>query len=128
MDVIIDASCVMSILLGEEESSVVRNKSSGLTLISSTCLPFEVGNSLTSAVKRHRLNAEIIDEVFREFLKMPIRLIEPNIEKALKIAAEENHYAYDAYYIECALSRGIPLFSLDNGLIEIAKKRGVKCL
>ena len=128
MDVIIDASCVMSILLGEDEAKKVKEQTAGITLVSPTCLPYEVGNSLTSSVKRHRIDAEIITDIFKEFKKMPIRLVETDIEKALKIAADENHYAYDAYYISCALERGLPLFSLDNRLIEIAKKRGIQCL
>ncbi len=59
---------------------------------------------------------------------MPICLVETNIETALRIAADENHYAYDAYYIACAIYKNLPILSLDNGLIEIARKRGIKCL
>ena len=62
------------------------------------------------------------------FNKIPVQLLDFNLEKAVQIATEENHYAYDAYYIECALEKRCPLFSLDGGLIEIAKRRGVKCL
>ena len=54
--------------------------------------------------------------------------MEPDIKKAVAIASEERHYAYDVYYIVCALDMGIPLFSLDSGLIRIAKSRGVRCL
>lgn len=128
VDVIIDASCVVSILLAEHEAKEIRKKTSNIQLISSSCLPYEVGNSLTSALKRRRITANIIDKIFREFKKMPIRLVETNIETALRIAADENHYAYDAYYIACAIDKNLPILSLDNGLIEIARKRGIKCL
>ena len=128
MDVIIDASCVMSVLLGEDESAEVREKMRGKRLVSAACLPYEVGNSITAAVKRHRVSAEVADEMYREFQKLPVRLIDTDIEKAVRIAAEENHYAYDAYYIACALDKGFPLYTFDDGMLEIAKKRGVKCL
>ncbi len=101
---------------------------SGKTLISAACLPYEVGNSLSSAVKRHRIDSKRAVEAYDEFLRIPIRLVESNMTKAVQIAAEENHYAYDAYYIACALDLKLPLYSLDNGLNKIADKRGVKCL
>ncbi len=128
MDVIIDASCIVAVLTDEPERNNVLEKTKGYTLFAPACLPYEIGNSLSAMVKRHRIDSLKAVETIKMFKKIPIRLLETNIEQSVKIATEENHYAYDAYYIECALSRGIPLFSLDNRLIEIAKKRGVKCL
>lgn len=128
MDIIIDASCIVAVLLNEEESDGVRKTTKGKRLFSPACLPYEVGNSLTAAVKKHRISTDVVAEIYREFTKLPVCLIKTNIEKAVQIAAEENHYAYDAYYIASALITGLPLYSLDSGLIEIAKKRGVQCL
>ena len=128
VDIIIDASCIVAVLLEEDGCNEVRNAVRGKQLVSPACLPYEIGNSLTAAVKKHRITADMVAEIYSEFEKLPVRLVEPDIGKATFIAAEENHYAYDAYYIVCALDMGLPLFSLDNGLIEIAKKRGVKCL
>ena len=128
MDVIIDASCIVAVLLGEEKAAEVERKTKGARLVSPSCLPYEIGNSLSAAVKRHRIDAEQAVTAMGRFKKLPVRLVEPDVEKAVRLAAEENQYAYDAYYIVCALDRGLPLFSLDNGLIEIAKKRGVQCL
>lgn len=128
MEIIIDASCIVAVLLEEAGCDEVRNAMRGKRLVSPACLPYEIGNSLTASVKKHRISADIVAEIYKEFEKIPVRLVEPDIEKATALAASENHYAYDAYYITCALDLGLPLFSLDSGLIEIAKKRGVKCL
>ncbi len=128
MDIIIDSSCIIAVLLGEDESTMVKKLTKGTRLVSATCLPYEVGNSLSSAVKRHRISPEEAVLAYKEFMRIPIRLIEPNIAKAVKIATEEKHYAYDAYYIACAIDTGNPLYSLDNEMIEIAEKRGIKCL
>ena len=95
---------------------------------SAACLPYEIGNSLSAAVKRHRISSDDAFLAYKEFLRIPVRLIEPDISKAVKIAAQESQYAYDAYYIACAIDMGIPLYTLDNGMIDIAEKRGVKCL
>ena len=128
MDIIIDASCIIAVLTEEPERNLVLEKTAGATLLSPACMPYEIGNSLSALVKRHRINAQKAADTYKEFEKIPVRLVEPNIEKAVALAAEENHYAYDAYYITAAIDMGLPLFSLDEGLVEIAKKRGVKCL
>ena len=128
MDIIIDSSCIIAVLLGEEEGSKVREMTKGTRLNSAACLPYEIGNSLSAAVKRHRISPDDAVLAYKEFLRIPIRLIEPDISKAVKIAVQENQYAYDAYYIACAIDMGIPLYTLDNGMIDIAEKRGVKCL
>lgn len=128
MKVIVDASCFLAILLGEEDSKNIISKTKGAELLSPNCLPHEIGNALSAMIKRHRIDTEIATKCYEEFKKIPIKLVEPNILEALKIAGEENHYAYDAYYIICAKELNIPILSLDNGLIEIAKKRGLKCL
>ena len=128
MDIIIDSSCIIAVLLGEEQSSKVREITKGTRLNSAVCLPYEIGNSLSAAVKRHRISSDDAVLAYKEFLRIPVRLIEPDISKAVKIAAQESQYAYDAYYIACAIDMGIPLYTLDNGMIDIAEKRGVKCL
>ena len=128
MDIIIDSSCIIAVLLNEDEGDKVIEKTRRANLYSAACLPYEIGNSLTSAVKRHRISAEEAVLLYNEYLKIPVRLLEPDITKAVKLAADEKHYAYDAYYIACAIDTGTALYSLDNDMMEIARKRGVTCL
>ena len=66
--------------------------------------------------------------MYKEFERIPLRLLNVDVKKALRIAAEENQYAYDAYYLACALDARLPLLSLDAGMMEIAQKRGIACL
>lgn len=128
MEIIIDASCIIAVLLGEEKAIEVKEKTKGTTLVSPFCLPYEIGNSLTACLKRRRINNEQAIFAYKQFEMIPIRFIEPDIKTAIQIAAEENCYAYDMFYVTCALDTGLSLYSLDNGLVNIAKKRGVKCL
>lgn len=128
MDILIDASCVMAILAEEPEREQVIEKTEGATLVSAACLPYEIGNALSARVKRHLADDKVAVAAYKEFERIPVRLLEVDVKKAVQIAAEENHYAYDAYYIACALDKGLPLLTLDGGMLEIAKKRGVKCL
>lgn len=128
MDIIIDASCVLAVLTKEPEREQVLKLTEGTNLISPASLPYEVGNAFSAMIKRNRIDGNQAVSAYEEFEKFPIRLVEPDIKKAVAIASEERHYAYDVYYIVCALDMGIPLFSLDSGLIRIAKSRGVRCL
>ena len=99
----------------------------GTHLVSAACLPYEVGNALSAMVKRRRIDGEMAIRVYKEFERIPVRLLEVNMGRAIQIAAEENHYAYDAYYVACALEAGLPLYSLDVRMVEIARKRGIVC-
>ena len=78
-------------------------------------------------VKRRRIDGEMAIRVYKEFERIPVWLLEVNMGRAIQIAAEENHYAYDAYYVACALEAGLPLYSLDVRMVEIARKRGIVC-
>jgi len=50
------------------------------------------------------------------------------LEESLKIAAELNIYAYDAYLICCALQYNSPLISLDKALQRIAKAQNIQVI
>ncbi len=51
-----------------------------------------------------------------------------DIPAALELACRENIYAYDAYFIECALTARGPLLTLDRRLQVVAGKVGVTIL
>jgi predicted nucleic acid-binding protein len=46
----------------------------------------------------------------------------------LRIAAELDMYAYDAYLIRCGLKYNAPLISLDKALVSVAQKIGAKVI
>ena len=127
MDILIDVSCVLAVLAQEEQRDKIIEKTRGTHLVSAACLPYEMGNALSAMVKRRRIDGEMAIRVYKEFERIPVRLLEVNMGRAIQIAAEENHYAYDAYYVACALEAGLPLYSLDVRMVEIARKRGIVC-
>ena len=128
MDIVIDASCIIAVLMEEPERDTILQKTEDTFLYAPLCLPYEIGNSLSAMAKRHRIDTAKAEEAIEMFYQIPVQLLQFDIEKAVSLATQENHYAYDAYYIQCALEHGLPLLSLDKGLFEIAKKRGVLCL
>ena len=60
--------------------------------------------------------------------QIPIRLVDVSIRDAVKVAAELNIYAYDAYLIVCAQDQRVGLLSLDKALLVAAKQAGVSAL
>jgi predicted nucleic acid-binding protein len=121
MKYVVDASVVLAALLNEPKRKDVIKITKGAYLISPEIIPYEIGNAITSLIKRKRINSEIGKSIFKSFQQIPLRLVQVNIENALDIAFTFNIYAYDAYYLECAQRMHFPLLTLDNKLKNVAK-------
>ena len=52
---------------------------------------------------------------------IPVELRSVDMRAALAVAAEQNIYAYDAYFLECALALRCPLLTLDRRLGAVAR-------
>jgi predicted nucleic acid-binding protein len=63
--------------------------------------------------------------VWRAFGRVPIRLLEVDVEAALELALSLRLYAYDAYVLEVARSHRLPLLTLDHVLAEAGDRVGV---
>jgi len=67
-------------------------------------------------------------ELIQNFRKIPLKMVEIDLEKTLEIAWNFKVYAYDAFYLETAKRLGLPLISFDYGLIKIAKELNLTVL
>jgi predicted nucleic acid-binding protein len=56
---------------------------------------------------------------------IPIRLVEVDIGRAMARVTERGLYAYDAYMLELASSRGLPLLTLDAKLSAAARHASI---
>jgi predicted nucleic acid-binding protein len=122
MNIIMDASAIIAMVIDEPEKGLIVNLTKDVELLSSEVVPFEIGNALTRLKRRHILNDEKVIEAYTVYKHIPLRLVEVNIEKALKIACQYNIYAYDAYYLELAFRLNLPLLTLDRPMKAIAGK------
>ena len=127
-DIVIDASCILEFLLNQQNKAVVIEKVSNNTLVAPACLPYEIGNAISKLIKRNLISVFDGVSVYHEFIRIPIRLIEPDITNAIVIAGKTESYAYDAYYISIAKQLSLPLFSMDSGMIKNAESQEVVCL
>ena len=121
MDILIDASAIMPVLIDEPEKSHIVNLTKNCNLMAPSILPHEIGNALTRLKKRHILNGQEVIMAFSDFKKIPLRLLDTDIENALKIACKYKIYAYDAYYLELAIRLNLPLLTLDAPMKKVAR-------
>jgi predicted nucleic acid-binding protein len=128
MNVLIDASALMPILINEPEKEYIVNTTRNCELLSPSILPYEIGNALTRLKKRQILTEKQIITAYNDFRKIPLRLVEVDIEKALKIACKYSIYAYDAYYLEAACRLHLSLLTLDVPMKNIALNLNLRIL
>jgi predicted nucleic acid-binding protein len=126
MNIVADTSTFIAVALNEPEKKPIVSLTEGHDLIAPEVLPFEIGNALTAMVKRKTLMADEAVLAWDAITHIPVDLRHSNIAAALEIAIEHNIYAYDAYFLECALSQRSPLLTLDKQMKELAEKIGIK--
>ena len=128
MQVVIDPSAVLAVLLHEPERASLIESTRQAVLIAPASLPWEIGNALIAGLRRKRLRLADVKAAWRSFEEIPMRLVDVDMGRALEVAAEHRLYAYDAYVLEAALSRRLPLLTLDSALARAARQTGVTVL
>jgi predicted nucleic acid-binding protein len=128
MRIIADTNTFLAVALEEHEKEKIIALTIDQELIAPDVLPFEIGNALSALVKRKRLTEKEALSAWKATQAIQVDLRGVNVEKALAIAFENNIYAYDAYFIECATHLRCPLLTLDRRLQTIAQNHGVKIL
>jgi predicted nucleic acid-binding protein len=126
MNLVVDTSALLAVVLNEPERQSIVAASRSCDLVASEILPFEVGNALTAMVKRRRLEPDEVHAAWAVFNRFPISLTSISISSALKMALRHNIYAYDAYVMQCAVEQRAELLTLDNHLKTIAEVEGIK--
>ena len=59
---------------------------------------------------------------------IPIQFVDIKLSDALKLAESENIYAYDPYFLICAIKHRTPLLTLDDRLKSAAINKKIKAL
>jgi predicted nucleic acid-binding protein len=119
MDILVDASVIISIVIDEPEKEKAIKLTKDCTLLSPAMITYEIGNALSRLKKRHILDAAGVIEAYNVYKKIPLRMVEVDMENALKIACKYNIYAYDAYYLETARRLKLPLLTFDGPMKQI---------
>ena len=109
-------------------SAYIINATKDCKLIAPSMLPYEIGNALTRLKRRQILSGKQIITAYNDFKRIPLRLLEVDIENALRIACNFSIYAYDAYYLEMAYRLNLPLLTLDRSMKKTALELKLKVL
>lgn len=125
IDLVIDASFVLSFLLPDEQTAFVLKTfkdyhAGDIKLISSPLLPFEVLNGLKAAYLRKRLTTALVTELADTFFNLRIAEKAVDHKLALRESLKHNISYYDAAYLALAKSQHLPLYTLDKTLQKLA--------
>jgi predicted nucleic acid-binding protein len=128
LNIIADTNTFIAVALNEPEKNMIVRLTDGHDLFAPDVLPFEIGNTLTAMMKRKALNPEEVISAWKMVQRIPVDLRRIDVGAALKIATRHNIYAYDAYFLECALNLHCPLLTLDRRMRVIAENLGIHVL
>ncbi len=116
MDIVIDTSALIAVIVNEPERQKIVELTTGNTLIGPGSIPWEIGNAFSAMFKQNRLTLDEARKGLVIFDSIPLQYTKPNFVNALKISKEVSMYAYDAYLLDCAIRHKAPLLTLDRKL------------
>lgn len=122
---IADTNIFLAVTLYEPERDEIIRLTLDHEIVAPDVLPFEIGNALSAMLKRKRISSNELIDIWDATQKIAVDLRSIDIRKALEIASQFNIYAYDAYFLTCALSLHSPLITLDRRMNEVAKVLGI---
>jgi len=128
MDVVIDTSAIIAVIVDEPERNKIIELTTGNTLIGPGSIPWEIGNAFSAMFKRNRLGLNEAQKGLEIFSSIPLRYIKPDFVKSVTISKQANIYAYDAYFIDCAIRQKAPLLTLDRKLKKAAQSMNVNTM
>ena len=128
MDVVMDTSALIAVIIGEPERNRIVELTTGHTLIVPGSVPWEIGNAFSAMFKQNRLTLDEAQNGLVIFDGIPLRYIKSDFVNALKISKQANMYAYDAYFLDCAIRHKAPLLTLDRKLKTAAQNLNVEIM
>ena len=125
MDIVIDTSALIAVIVAEPERDAIVGATSGHMLIGPGSIPWEVGHAFSAMMKQRRVDVAQAQRGLEIFDSIPLRYVNVDMANVLAISAEVNAYAYDAYFLDCASRHSAPLLTLDRMLGRAAGKLGI---
>jgi predicted nucleic acid-binding protein len=128
LDIVIDTSALIAVIVGEPERNRIVELTAGNTLIGPGSIPWEVANAFSAMLKRNRLTIDEAHKGLAIFEGIPLRYAKSELMHIVKLAHQTNLYAYDACFLDCAIRHNAPLLTLDRRLITAARNLNVVLL
>lgn len=128
MKMVIDTNALLAVVLNEPEKDSLIEATRDCDLVAPDVLPFEMGNALSALVRRDLVAEKQLSAVWDVAAKIPVELRKIDVKAALLLAGHFRIYAYDAYFLQCALDGKAPLLSLDRGMQRVAQELNIRLL
>lgn len=119
-------SAIVAGIVVEPERDAIIAVTSGHTLIGPGSIPWEIGNAFSAMIKQRRVRVADAQRGMEILESIPLQYVNVDMSNVLSIAAQVNAYAYDAYFLDCALRHGTPLLTLDRTLGRAAGLLGIR--
>ncbi len=119
---------MIAVIVGEPERDRIIEFTTGNTLMGPGSIPWEIGNAFSAMFKQNRLTLDEARKGLIIFDSIPLRYIKPDFVNALKISKQANMYAYDAYFLDCAIRHKAPLLTLDRKLKRAAQNLNIETM
>lgn len=126
MKIVADTNTFLAVALNEPERDWLIDISDGHDLTAPAVLPYEIGNALSSLVRREVIPSRQLEAVWNAAISIPVELASIDTRAALLLAGRFRIYAYDAYFLQCSLETKCPLLTLDQGMKRIAKELSIR--
>jgi predicted nucleic acid-binding protein len=121
MRIVADTNTFLAVALDEPEKNWLTEVTQGHDLVAPEVLPFEIGNALSSLARRKALTKGQLAAAWDAASAVPVALSSVDARAALLLAGHFRIYAYDAYFLQCALETKSPLLTLDGSMKHVAK-------
>ena len=128
MEAVVDASVIIAVIVNEAQKPILINKTRDVDLIAPSSIHWEIGNAFSAMLKRQRITIQQALQAITTYQQIPLRFVDVELADSVKLAAELNLYAYDAYLLRCAVKYHAPLLTLDHQLSLAARKMSIKVL
>jgi len=128
MNIAADTNIFLAVSLNEAEKQRIIAITKDTSIFAPEILPYEIGNALSAMVKRKKLTKAQALDAEKVTNLIPVRLVGVDVHESLKIATENNIYAYDAYFLQCAKANSLPLLTLDKRMRQVAEHLGIQLL
>lgn len=128
MDIVIDTSALVAVIVGKPERTKIVELTAGNSLIGPGSIPWEIGNAFSAMFKQDRLSLDEAQKGLSIFESIPLRYVEPDFFNSLSLSKKINMHAYDAYFLDCAIRYKSPLLTLDRKLKAAAQRINIETL
>ena len=126
--IVADTNTFLAVALEEPEKEWLIEATHGDDLVAPAVLPYEIGNALSSLFRRGAVTESELAVAWDAAAAIPVELATVDTRASLLLAGRFRIYAYDAYFLQCALERKSPLLTLDRGMKRVAQQLGISLL